>query len=50
MGNYDSPVAGKLIKLMTQPAPEKSEEVKVINDFLETLKMDGASPFVSTKQ
>ena len=35
---------------MTQPAPEKSEEVKVINDFLETLKMDGASPFVSTKQ
>ena len=41
LGNYDSPVAGKLIKLMTQPAPEKSEEVKVINDFLETLKMDG---------
>ena len=41
LGNYDSPVAGKLIKLMTQPAPEKSEEVKVINDFLATLKMDG---------
>lgn len=41
LGNYDSPVAGKLIKLMTQPAPEKSEEVKVINDFLASLKMDG---------
>ena len=41
LGNCDSPVAGKLIKLMTQPAPEKSEEIKVINDFLATLKMDG---------
>lgn len=25
---YDSPVAGKLFKLLTQPAPEKSEEIQ----------------------
>lgn len=41
LNDYDSPVAGKLIKLLTQPAPEKSEEIKVINDFLATLKLDG---------
>ena len=39
--NYDSPLAGKLFKLLTQPAPEKSEEMKVINDFFSTLKLDG---------
>ena len=31
IGDYDSPVAGKLFKLLTQPAPEKSEEIKVLN-------------------
>ena len=41
VNNYDSPVAGKLFKLLTQPAPDKSEEVKVITDFLSTLKLDG---------
>jgi hypothetical protein len=41
LNDYDSPVAGKLMKLLTQPAPEKSEEIKAINDFLATLKLDG---------
>ena len=41
VNNYDSPVAGKLFKLLNQPAPDKSEEVKVITDFLSTLKLDG---------
>ena len=41
LNNNDSPVAGKLIKLLTQAAPEKSEEIKVITDFLATLKLDG---------
>ena len=41
VNNYDSPVAGKLIKLLTQVAPEKSEEIKPITDFLATLKLDG---------
>ena len=41
LNNYNSPVAGKLIKLLTQAAPEKSEEIKVITDFLTTLKLDG---------
>lgn len=41
LNNYDSPVAGKLIKLLTQDAPEKSEEIKAITDFLATLKLDG---------
>ena len=41
LNNYDSPVSGKLIKLLTQAAPEKSEEIKVITDFLATLKLDG---------
>jgi hypothetical protein len=41
IGDYDSPVAGKLFKLLTQPAPEKSEEIKVLNDFFATLKLDG---------
>ncbi len=41
LNNYDSPVAGKLFKLLTQTAPEKSEEIKVINDFLATLQLDG---------
>ena len=39
--DYDSPVAGKLFKQLTQAAPEKSEELKVINDFLATLKLEG---------
>lgn len=41
VNGYDSPVAGKLFKLLTQAAPQKSEEIKVINDFLSTLKLDG---------
>ena len=41
LDGFDSPVAGKLFKLLTQPAPEKSEEIKVINDFFATLKLDG---------
>jgi hypothetical protein len=41
LNNYDSPVSGKLIKLLTQAAPEKSEEIKAITDFLATLKLDG---------
>jgi len=41
LDGYDSPVAGKLFKLLTQPAPEKSEEIKVLNDFFATLKLDG---------
>lgn len=38
---YDSPVAGKMLKLMTQPASDKEAEMKVISDFLATLKRDG---------
>ena len=41
MGSYDSPVAGKMIKLLTQSAPSKSKEIQVIEDFLSTLKRDG---------
>jgi len=41
LNGYDSPVAGKLFRLLTQAAPQKSEEIKVINDFLSTLKLDG---------
>ena len=41
INDYDSPVAGKLFKQLTQAAPEKSEELKVINDFLSTLKLEG---------
>ena len=38
---YDSPVAGKMLKLMNQPAPDKEAELEVIRDFLATLKRDG---------
>ena len=39
--SYDSPVAGKMLKLMNQPAPDKETELKEICDFLATLKRDG---------
>ena len=41
LDSYHSPVAGKMIKLLTQSAPTKAEEMKVIEDFLSTLKRDG---------